>query len=207
MKVKLCGFNDEESVKVAIAEKCDFLGFVFYPKSPRFISVENAAIIASQITPSIAKVAVVVNPDFELLEKISEKFAPNFFQFHGDETPDFLEEVRKKFPKIKIIKAFGISSSKDLDQVKDFENIADLFLLDNKNAGSGESFNWKVLENFSSKKDWFLSGGLNIKNIEEALKIKAVKMIDISSGIEKIRGRKSPQLIRELMAKIRKYAA
>jgi phosphoribosylanthranilate isomerase len=206
MLTKLCGFTDEESVKIAIAEKCDFLGFVFYDKSPRFISPENAAIISTKIPPSIARVAVVVNPDQSLLQKISEKFLPDFFQFHGDETVEFLKKVREKFPKIKIIKAFRIASEKDLELVKNFESAADLFLFDakisNEFGGSGKKFDWKILQDFNSKKDWFLSGGLNIENIAEALKITGAKMIDISSGIEKIRGKKSPELIEEFMRKI-----
>jgi phosphoribosylanthranilate isomerase len=206
MKVKLCGFTDKKSVAAAIAQKCDFLGFVFCKKSPRFIAPENAAIISAQVPSSIAKVAVVVDPDFEFLEKISQKFAPDFFQFHGKETLEFLQKSREKFPKIKIIKAFQITEAKDLQQVKNFENCADLFLFDGKNAGSGEKFDWKILQNFSCEKDWFLSGGLNVENIDEALKITGAKLIDISSGIEKIRGEKSVELIAELMQKINFYA-
>lgn len=203
MKVKLCGFTDEKSVAVAIAQKCDFLGFVFYNKSPRFISPENAKIISAQVPSSIVRVAVMVDPDFEFLEKISQKFLPDFFQFHGKETPEFLQKTREKFPKIKIIKAFQISEAKDLQQIKNFENAADLFLFDGENAGSGKNFDWKILQNFSCKKDWFLSGGLNISNIDEALKITGAKLIDISSGIEKIRGEKSAELIAELMGKVK----
>lgn len=206
MLTKLCGFTDEKSVKIAIAEKCNFLGFVFYDKSPRFITPENAAIISKKVPPSIERVAVMVNPNQSLLQKISEKFAPDFFQFHGDETVEFLRKVREKFPRIKIIKAFRIASEKDLELVKNFENAADLFLFDAKIAdkfgGSGKKFDWQILQNFRSKKDWFLSGGLNIENIEEALEITGAKLIDISSGIEKIRGKKSPELIKKFMRKV-----
>ena len=94
--------------------------------------------------------------------------------------------------------------------VKKFEDVADFLLLDSKvmgeNGGSGQKFDWKILKNFSAKKDWFLSGGLNIENIEQSLEIKGVKMLDISSGIEKVRGQKSPELIRQLMKKIKNYA-
>lgn len=206
MLVKLCGFTEENSVKVAIAQKCDFLGFVFYEKSPRYITPQNAAKISRQVPPNIAKVAVVVDCDFDALEKISQEFSPDFFQFHGSESLDFLEAVRRQFPQIKIIKAFKIFDSQDLERAQDFENCADYFLFDSKIVGevggSGKKFDWKILENFNSKKDWFLSGGLNIENIEEALKVTGAKMVDISSGIEKIRGQKSLELIEELMKKI-----
>jgi phosphoribosylanthranilate isomerase len=205
MKVKLCGFTEINSVEMAVACKCDFIGFIFYEKSVRYISIEAAAKISASIPSTISKVAVVVDATIEFLEKISAEFSPDFFQFHGNESIDFLREVRRKFPGVKIIKAFGIAKEKDLEQIKNFENCADIFLLDNKVAGSGEKFNWEIIKDFHSKKDWFLSGGLNVNNIEEALKISGAKMIDISSGIEKTRGQKSPELIKELMKKIQNY--
>ncbi len=207
MKIKLCGFTTKESVANAVAQKCDFLGFVFYEKSLRYITPENAAAISANIPANIARVGVVVDPTFELLQEISEKFSPDFFQFHGAETSEFLQKVSKNFPQTKIIKAFRVSTKQDLAQVKSFETVADFFLFDTKVAGefggSGKVFDWKILQNFHSKKDWFLSGGLNSANIEEALQITAAKMVDISSGIEKIRGKKSPELIVELMKKIK----
>ncbi len=207
MKVKLCGFTKEDSLLAAVRAECDFIGFVFYEKSPRYINVDDAAFLAKKIPTKIAKVAVLVDPEFDFLTEISAKIFPDFFQFHGQENIDFLSEVKQKFPQIKIIKAFKINDSKDLIQAKKFENLVDLFLFDGANPGSGKSFDWKILKNFSSKKDWFLSGGLNYKNIDSALEISGAEMIDISSGIEEIRGEKSPKLIHELMAKIRKNAA
>ncbi len=204
MKIKLCGFTEIESVKTAIAQKCNFLGFVFYENSPRNISVQKACEIGSKIPKQVFKVAVTVDADFNFLQKIAQNFAPDFFQFHGNESLEFLALAKQKFPKIKIIKAFKICGEQDLVQIKNFENYADFFLLDAKNAGSGEKFDWKILQNFISKKDWFLSGGINIDNIEEALKSGA-KMIDISSGIEQIRGKKSSKLIEELMKKAKNY--
>lgn len=207
MKVKLCGFKEEKTLQAAIKEKCDFIGFIFHKKSPRFITVDDAAKLAKIVPASIAKVAVVVDADVDFLTEISQKFSPEFFQFHGSESPEFLREVRKKFPQIKIIKAFKISEKKDLDKISAFNEVADLFLLDGKNAGSGEKFDWEILQGFSPHKNWFLSGGLNARNICDAIKITGTKMIDISSGIEEIRGQKSPQLIAEFMAKVRNYAA
>lgn len=207
MKVKLCGFTKEASLLTAIEAGCDFIGFVFYEKSSRHISADNASFLAKKIPAKIAKVAVLVDPEFDFLAEISAKIFPDFFQFHGQESVNFLSEVKKKFPQIKIIKAFKINDSDDLARAKKFEDVADLFLFDGANPGSGKSFDWKILKNFSSKKDWFLSGGLNLNNIDSALEISGAKMIDISSGIEEIRGEKSPKLIRELMEKIRKNAA
>jgi phosphoribosylanthranilate isomerase len=201
MKVKLCGFTEIESVKTAIAQKCDFIGFVFCSQSPRHVTIEKAAKIAEQIPANIAKVAVVVDENFEFLEELAQKFSPDFFQFHGLENSEFLKKSRQKFPTIKIIKAFKIEKESDLLEVRSFEDCADIFLFDGKVAGSGQKFDWKIMQNFSSKKEWFLSGGLNFENLEEALKITGANMVDISSGVEKTRGQKSSQLIEELMKK------
>jgi phosphoribosylanthranilate isomerase len=204
MKIKLCGFTDLNSAEVAVAEKCDFLGFVFCDKSPRNISISSATIITKSLPKTVAKVAVVSDLNHNEIEKIANELTLDFFQFHGNESVSFLTKFHQKFPAIKIIKAFKIKEKNDLKAIKKFENIADIFLFDSCAAGSGKSFDWKILQNFSSKKPWFLSGGLNINNIEEAIKITGATMIDISSGIEKIHGKKSPKMITELMIKIRK---
>jgi phosphoribosylanthranilate isomerase len=207
MKIKLCGFKEEKSLQVAISQNCDFIGFIFYENSPRFIKLDEAVKISKIIPRNIAKVAVVVDAKLEFLSEISQKFSPEFFQFHGAESPEFLLEVRKKFPQIKIIKAFKIAEKSDLEKVKNFDEVADLFLFDGKNAGGGKKFDWEILKDFSTTKEWFLSGGLNIDNIEDALKNTKAKIIDISSGIEEIRGQKSPKLITEFIKKVRNYAA
>ena len=207
MKVKLCGFTDEQSVNAAVAAKCDFLGFVFCERSVRKVSPKKAAEISFQVPLNIGKVAVIVDPDFSLLAEIYKIFSPDFFQFHGSETPEFLQKIRDKFTHVKIIKAFRISKASDLNQIKNFMDVADFFLFDGKSAGSGMKFDWTILQNFSCEKEWFLSGGLNIGNVEEAVKLTGAKMIDVSSGIEKIRGQKSQELISEFMNKIKNYVS
>jgi phosphoribosylanthranilate isomerase len=203
MKIKLCGFRDEESLKVAVKQKCDFLGFIFCDKSPRNISLSQASALLMMIPSDIKKVAVVVDATFEFLQKIIDNLSPDFLQFHGSEDIQFLKEFRQKFPQIKIIKAFRINNEADLELVKNFEDYCDLFLFDGQNPGSGEKFNLEILKDFKSKKDWFLAGGINIDNVLEMLQISGAKMIDISSGIEEIRGTKSPKLIIEFMNKVR----
>ena len=205
MQVKLCGFSEEKSLQVAIEENCNFLGFVFVEKSPRFVTLRQAAQLAKKVPSHIAKVAVVVDADFDYIKEIVANLAPDFFQFHGHESVEFLREFKNFFPQIKIIKAFAITNSNDLIKVKEFEEIADFILFDSKIAGSGTKFDWKILQNFSCKKNWFLSGGLNVHNIDEALITTGAQLIDLSSGIEEIRGQKSPKLIREFMAKIRNH--
>ncbi len=199
MKVKLCGFTEELSLLSAIENKADFIGFIFHDKSPRNITPAKAAELAKLIPPHIQKVAVVVNPSLETLHNIAFNLQPQYFQLHNVDNKERVLEIKKAFPQIKIIKAFAISNKIDLEQSIDFTDSADIFLFDNITAGSGKSFDFKILQNFSCSKNWFLSGGLNIDNIDEALKITGAQMIDISSGIEKERGKKSPELIHQFM--------
>jgi phosphoribosylanthranilate isomerase len=214
MKVKLCGFSDLASVVAAVNARADFIGFVFCSKSVRYVTPEKAAEISQIIPATIAKVAVLADNDLESIKKIYKNLAPQYFQFHGLETPEFLLQIKKIFPEVKIIKAFRISNEQDLTQVKNFEEVSDLFLFDSKAlsfegavGGTGQVFDWTILSKFKSNRDWFLSGGLNVNNFSEAVKITGAKMIDISSGIEKIRGQKSVELIEQLMRKIKNHAS
>ena len=199
MKIKLCGFNDINSLNCAIESHCDFLGFVFVKNSIRNINYQQANIFAKIIPKNISKVAVVVNASINEIEKINHSLQPDFFQFHGKENIQYIQGFKKKYPNIKIIKAFSIQENKDLESIEIFENAVDYFLFDNKLPGSGDKFDWDLLKNISSQKPWFLSGGINIDNIEDALKKTNARFFDISSGIEKIRGQKSPELIKNLM--------
>ncbi len=200
MQTKLCGFTTKETVDLAVKSGAEFIGFVFYPKSARNISPKRAAEIAHDIPRSVRVVAVIVDAQDKKIREILKYLQPDFLQIHSSKKSRILE-IKNQF-QIPIIKAFPISETQDLELVHDFENIVDMFLFDGKSSGSGESFDWKILQNFKTKKRWFLSGGLDIKNIEEALKITGAKMIDLSSGIEEIKGTKSPKLITEFMNKI-----
>ncbi len=204
MKIKLCGFTKEQSLLSAIKAGADFIGFIFSEKSPRFIDLNAAEKLAKIIPQNVEKVVVVVDAEMSYLQQIIEKISPNYIQFHGSETVEFLEKFHQKFPQIKIIKAFKIAQKEDFHQVNDFENIADFFLFDGKNPGAGLAFDWNILREFNSVKPWFLAGGLNINNIEQALQKTGAPMVDISSGIEEIRGEKSPKLIKQLMEELKK---
>ena len=203
MKIKLCGFTEVKTIETAIDYGCDFIGVVFAKNSIRYVDPNNAKNLALAIPNSIGRVAVVVNETLENLYKINQNFQPHFFQLHGDEDLNYIENLKKIFPKISIIKAISIFSKNDLNKIKNFDNHIDYFLLDNKNPGSGEAFDWKILQDFNLTKPYFLSGGINIKNIDEAIKIVNPEFIDISSGIEEIKGIKSSKLIIEMLQKIK----
>jgi len=203
MKIKLCGFTELKTIKTAIDYGCDFLGIVFVKSSIRYVSPEESKKLSSIIPNNIHKVAVIANETLENLQIINQNFQPNFFQLHGEEDVEYIQNLRKKFPNIAIIKAISVSEKNDLDKIKNFENYVDYFLLDNKNPGSGETFKWEFLKDFKPTKPYFLSGGINLLNLDEAIKIANPEFIDISSGIEEIRGFKSSKLIIEILQKIK----
>lgn len=204
MKVKLCGFKDQDSLDLLAELKVlpDFVGFIFHPQSSRYISPESAAKISSQVSSKIAKVAVVVNPNIDTLKKIATNLRPQYFQFHGDESAEFLNFVKKNFSTIRIIKAFRIQKKTDLDLIKNYQSVADLFLFDSGSGGSGIAFDWEILQGLKTDKEWFLSGGLTPNNVAGAIKITKAKMVDVSSGFEEIKGGiKSLSLMRDFISR------
>lgn len=203
MKIKLCGFTEQKSVELACNLGCDFIGAVFVKKSIRYISPQDSQIISNSINnyKNTKKVAVVMNQSVEELSEINQYFSPHFFQLHGDEDHDFIVKIKQKFPNIGLIKAISVNNLDDIKSAKNFCDLVDYLLFDNKIAGSGEKFNWQLLDGFDSIKPWFLSGGINLENLEEVFKNPAIKLIDISSGIEEIKGIKSLKLISEIMKK------
>tara|TARA_A100001015_G_C15003766_1_gene719743 strand:+ start:293 stop:904 length:612 start_codon:yes stop_codon:yes gene_type:complete len=201
MKIKLCGFNEIEPLKAAIEEKIDYIGLVFHEKSVRNVSLEKAAQLSKIIPKNISCVAVTVDPSLKKIAEIAAAINPEFIQIHGQATIPQLQEVKNTFPYLKIIRALSIENS--ADQVTQNEEISDHILLDNKNPGSGETFDWGEIKKYNFKKEWFLSGGLNHSNILDAAKQTNAPIIDLSSGIEEEKGKKSIKLIKQITTLIK----
>ena len=207
IKIKLCGFSNKETVDLAANLGVDFIGFVFHEPSPRNVTVKKAKEIAVDLPSKVKKVAVIADDNNDKIAEIMKNFRPDFLQLHGDQTPQRISEIKKLF-QIPIIKAIAIAEKNDLLEISRYQQVADMFLFDAKvkglAGGSGQAFDWKILQNLKIDKDWFLSGGLNINNIDQALKITGAKMIDLSSGIEKNKGTKSAELITRLLESLKK---
>ena len=131
MKIKLCGFTEVKTIETAIDHGCNFIGVVFAKNSIRYVDPNSAKILSAKIPDSVGRVAVVVDETFENLQKINQNFQPNFFQLHGDEDIKYIENLKKIFPKISLIKAISILTKSDLTKIKNFENHIDYFLFDN----------------------------------------------------------------------------
>ena len=206
LKIKICGINDIKSAKAS--KGADYIGFVFYQKSSRFITSFEARKLSECLENNQKKVGLFVNSDINLMKHISDYVKLDMIQLHGNEPIDAVKSIRKILKK-PVIKAIHVSNETDIQLSKKYENVCDILLFDTKVpnnnifGGSGLSFDWKMLESFRSKKKWMLAGGLNINNISEAIYITKPPAIDISSGLEKDKGTKDPQLIKDFVFKCR----
>ncbi|MBQ5404224.1 MAG: phosphoribosylanthranilate isomerase [Bacteroidales bacterium] len=183
MKIKICGLRDN-FLEVA-ALKPDFLGLIFYEKSPRFVP-QNVDNQLKQKTFGSQKVGVFVNESEEKILKIIKEFNLDFVQLHGNETPDFCEKIREKIP---VIKAFGVSLKEDLLAAQKYYQSVDYLLFDTKTSGfggSGRKFDWSILNEEEIQKPFLLSGGIDLDVLDEikALKIKNLVGVDLNSRFE-----------------------
>ena len=199
--IKICGITNLESAEYCIDQNADYLGFVFYEHSPRNIINENILETLEKIKDRIKLVAVTKDPTETIIKKISN-LPFDFIQVHGRILPDKLAEI-KNTTGMRIIKAFNILSSADLNDVNNYQDIADFYLLDSKSSGSGEIFDWSILGDKQINKDFFLSGGLNPHNISKAIERAGTKYIDVSSGVEQREGIKDKKLIEQFILNAR----
>jgi len=207
-QIKICGLSDEASIHVAIHAGANYIGLVHFAKSPRHVSLKQAAMLRKQLLPPIKSVLVVVNPDDALLENIIKNVKPDYIQLHGHETPARTAEIHTQYPTQKLIKAIPISTKEDLAQVKDYTPSIDMFLFDamppkntNLPGGNGVAFDWKILQGFRCTKPWILSGGLTGDNVQHAIRQTGAKLVDVSSGVESTAGKKDPTKIKGFIAR------
>ena len=206
-EIKICGINDKLCMDAAIESKADYIGLVFYDKSPRNLSLGDAQDLLKNRNQHSKIVALTVNSDDDFIKDIKQNIKPDYFQFHGNETPLRCKEIKVKF-ETPIIKGIGIKNKLDLIKaIQDYENLCDVLLLDSPSTilpgGNGEMFNWNIIKNCEPQKKWMLAGGLNINNIEQAVKISNPPAIDISSGVEISKGIKDPEMIKNFITKCR----
>ena len=175
-KIKFCGLSRVADIEVANILLPEFVGFIFYEKSKRYISPNDAAALKNILDKKISAVGVFVDEKISAVAEIA-KFL-DLIQLHGDEDDNYISEIKKITGK-KIIKAFKIKTSDDLKIAKNSR--ADFILLDG-GAGTGETFNWQMLKNF--EREYFLAGGLTVKNVSAAVKDLKPFAVDVSSGIE-----------------------
>ena len=202
-KIKICGTTNKHDAILASQLGADMLGFIFYKGSKRYVEPRTASDIINELPPYILKVGVFVNEDPKKVREIAADAALNALQFHGDETPEYCNAFKDEF---KVIKAFRLKDRKSLDDINKYD--VDYYLLDtyskDSHGGTGEAFDWKILEDFEFLKPVILSGGITPDNVAKAIKEVAPYGVDVASGVEASPGRKDAELLKRFIHNVRK---
>ena len=212
LTAKICGLRTPETLHVAIEAGADWVGFVFFPKSPRHVSMDEAKALAPLVAGRAKKVALLVDPSDGLMADVIAALQPDFLQLHGHETPERVSEIRQRFG-VPLIKAVGIADQDDLTRAGAYESLVDWMLYDAKPpkqavlpGGNGVSFDWTLLKEAGKQHHFMLSGGLDAGNVANALAITGAAGVDVSSGVESAPGIKDPERIKAFMTAVRHSA-
>ena len=196
--IKICGINSKSIIQTIVQNGgCQYLGFIFYPPSPRNLSIEESKKLTSIVPKDIKKVAVLVKPENSFVEKIKDQF--DYLQVY--ETSPSRSKKIKLLSNKKIIQAIKVKKEEDVNLYKQYIGIADEFIFDSSAMEKSSNFNWNYLKNIEIN-EWFLAGGININNLEKASKIS--KKIDISSSLEDNPGVKSIKKVSDFLLKAKK---
>ncbi len=207
--IKICGINDEPGLDAALDAGVDMLGFVFCERSPRHLSLTQAAGLASRMGSRADRVALTVDADDATLESVVAAARPDVLQLHGHETPARITAIKRRFG-LPVMRAIPIGSASDLAHVAAFDAVADLLLFDAparsatiRPGGNGATFDWSLLRGVTTRNPWLLAGGLNAANVAAALAITGANGVDVSSGVERAPGLKHSGLIAAFVAAAR----
>ena len=202
-RAKICGLTRPEDVENAIEYGASFLGFIVECPSKRRLSVAEAAQLSRPAQGIIPRVAVTVNPDDDLIDRILTQMQPDFIQLHGDETPARAAEIARK---CKLIKAVGIASDEDMKMAETYAGLADFILYDAKppkgeavRGGHSIAIDWNIIANAPTPKTFAVAGGLKPENVGRAIAATRAPIVDVSSGVEASAGVKDPLKIAAFM--------
>lgn len=196
VKIKICGLKRSEDIQYVNEYRPDYVGFVFFPPSLRYVTVEKAQQLRKSLSPNIIPVGVFLDDTLEKILEVAESKTVQILQIHGKTAPKIVKEL-KRITTIPVWEAISVNSEADIQKAK--KSLADMILLDHGQGGTGKIFNWKLLRNIG--RAFFLAGGLNAFNIKEALKCNPYG-VDTSSGVEK-NNIKDREMIREFIKIVR----
>jgi len=208
VRAKICGINSRPALDAAVAGGAGFVGFNFYPPSPRALTTETAAPLAAAVPPVVAKVGLLVDEPDERIAEILARVSLDMLQLHGKETPARVDDIRRRFG-LPVMKAVKIAEAADLAAADRYIGHADWLLFDAKPppqmthalpGGNALSFDWQLLAGRSWPSPWMLSGGLTPENLAEAVRISGARVVDVSSGVESQPGQKDPAKISAFLA-------
>ncbi len=205
VKAKICGISTPETMQAALDAGARWVGLVFFPKSPRNVSIATAAELSRMVGTGTRVVGLFVDPTDDLLDDVTGQVPLDLIQLHGGETPERVAAIRARF-NLPVMKALKVGDAADLDAATSYEPVVDMLLFDAKPpkgailpGGNGVAFDWSLLTGRIWQKPWMLSGGLDPANVADAIRATGAKAVDVSSGVEDAPGRKSPDLIRDFL--------
>ncbi len=208
--VKICGVTTPDILEVASRAGARYIGFVFVSSSPRYIHPEQARILSRQMPTGVRSVGLFSDPDDETLSRTLSAVPLDYIQLHGNETPSRVAQI-KATHHLPVIKAFSVSLPEDVERVESYLPVIDWILFDSKphpsanlTGGSGVPFDWNILKGKTFSKPWMLSGGLTPETVADALSKLAPDAVDVSSGVEKERGKKDPEKIRNFIEEVKR---
>jgi phosphoribosylanthranilate isomerase len=204
---KICGLSSEAAVAAAIEGGAAYVGFVFYPRSPRAVMPARAGALCAGVPEGVRRVGLFVDADDEAIAAALDAAPLDILQFHGHESPARVAEAKARFGR-PVMKAIVVACEADVDSAAGYEGIADLLLFDAKPpqradalpGGNGLAFDWRLLGGRSWRMPWMLSGGLTPELLPEAVAISGATAVDVSSGVERRPGDKDPDKIRAFLA-------
>lgn len=201
MRVKICGMTRAQDVAAAAQVGAAYVGLNFFPKSPRYVTPDQARTLALAAPVGLAQVGLFVDPDDSLLDTVLSVVPLDMIQLHGHETPARVAEVKARYG-LPVIKAVGVADAADLPALTDHGRVADMLLVDAKPprdavlpGGNGLSFDWRLIAGRRWPVPWMLAGGLNPGNVAEAVALTGARQVDVASGVESAAGVKDAALI------------
>ncbi len=205
IQAKICGLMRPEDVETAVRYGADYLGFIVEAASPRRLTTAQAAALAGPVKGIVPRAAVTVNADDDMLSAIMSQMTPDYIQCHGDETPERIAEITRKFS-VKIIKACAVACDDDMKRASEFSGAADLILFDAKppkgsdvRGGHGIKIDWDIITRAPMPRRFMLAGGLTPENIRAAINAVRAPIVDVSSGVETSPGVKDAAKIKAFM--------
>jgi len=202
---KICGLKTSDAADAAVRHGARFVGFNFFPNSPRYIGFDAVRSLAARVPERIGKVGVFVDPDDQMISQAIDAAGLSMVQLHGSEDPKRAADIRERFA-VDVMKVIRVAGPDDLADVPAFEPVADWLMFDSKPpkgatrpGGNAVAFDWRILAGKTWQRPWMLSGGLDASNVAEAVRLTGARSVDVSSGVETAPGVKDPRIIRTFL--------
>lgn len=209
IRVKICGLTKVGDIATATDAGAAYVGFTFFAKSPRHLTVQQAVHLAASVPVGICKVALTVNADNGFLDQLVDAVPLDMLQLHGAESPERVAEVQARYG-LPVMKAVGVGDEGDLPQLEKYLRVADQVLVDAKPpagarlpGGNGLAFDWRLIAGRRWPVPWMLAGGLTPDNVREAIELTGAQQVDVSSGVERAPGIKDGQTIQAFCAAVK----